>query len=33
MVGFEESAHPPHLGESERYVQVVRGFLRRVEGT
>ncbi len=31
MVIFEESAHLPHLGESERYVQVVRDFLRRAE--
>lgn len=31
MVVFEESAHLPHLGEAERYVQVVRDFLRRVE--
>jgi proline iminopeptidase len=28
---FEESAHMPHLEETERYLQTVRGFLRRVE--
>jgi proline iminopeptidase len=32
MTVFEQSAHLPHLGESERYVQTVRSFLRRVEG-
>ncbi len=32
MVVFAESAHLAHLGESERYLQAVRDFLRRVEG-
>ena len=29
---FEQSAHMAHLEETERYLQVVRGFLGRVEG-
>ena len=28
---FEQSSHMPHLEETERYLQVLRGFLRRVE--
>ena len=33
LVVFEESSHTAHLEERERYMQVVRDFLRRVEGT
>jgi proline iminopeptidase len=28
---FEESAHMPYLEEPERYLEVVGGFLERVE--
>jgi L-proline amide hydrolase len=28
---FEESAHVPHLEETDRFLQVVEGFLDRVE--
>jgi hypothetical protein len=31
MVVFEESAHMAHLEETERYLQVLRDFLRRAE--
>jgi proline iminopeptidase len=31
MVVFEQSAHMAHLEESQRYVEVLRDFLRRVE--
>ena len=31
MVIFEQSAHMPHLEETERYLQVIRDFLWRVE--
>ncbi len=31
MTVFEESAHLPHLGEEERYLAVLRGFLRRAD--
>jgi proline iminopeptidase len=31
VVVFEQSAHLPHLEETESYVQVVRNFLRRAE--
>lgn len=31
MVVFEQSAHMPHLEETELYLQTVRNFLRRVE--
>ncbi|HZU68789.1 MAG TPA: proline iminopeptidase-family hydrolase [Ktedonobacteraceae bacterium] len=31
IVIFEQSAHMPHLEETERYIQAVRDFLRRVE--
>jgi len=32
LVIFEQSSHMPHLEEPEHYLQVVRNFLRRVEG-
>lgn len=31
MVVFEHSAHTPHLEESDRYLQVIRDFLRQAE--
>ena len=30
---FEHSSHTAHIEETERYVQVLDGFLTRVEGT
>jgi proline iminopeptidase len=32
LVVFEQSSHVPHLEEPELYLQVLRDFLRRVEG-
>lgn len=32
LVIFEQSSHMPHLEEPEHYLQVVRNFLKRVEG-
>ena len=31
FVVYENSAHMPHWEETDRYFEVVRGFLRRVE--
>jgi proline iminopeptidase len=31
MVVFEQSAHMPHLEETDQYLKVLRDFLRRVE--
>jgi pimeloyl-ACP methyl ester carboxylesterase len=33
LVIFEQSSHMPHLEEPERYLQVLRDFLHRAEGT
>lgn len=33
LVIFEESSHVPHLEEPERFLQVLRDFLRRGEKT
>jgi len=32
LVVFEDSSHTAHLEERERYIQVIRDFLHRVEG-